>query len=241
MQVVFILNTTGLLFAKWLEEQTKTIHTRDFPAKGALKQPDHVHEEEEQTKTIHIGDLPRRWAAQGIRSPSIPITEPVTVGVEAMLLERVDENTERVLTPVIPGWQHFVIAFRIVPISPERIEVTASCNHPDFAAYFAELLVAIAQRWPESGLGAEQPDARLEGAHETAPVKKSARRGAPRLEMRLDAERKKETALKYLKLRNSGTPAEIAADLCGYSRKTLNAWVRRFGLDKHEENTNKGQ
>jgi hypothetical protein len=53
-------------------------------------------------------------------------------------------------------------------------------------------------------------------------------RGAPRLEERPDAESKREKAREYRKKVENGTSKEIAAQLVGHSRKTLERWVERL-------------
>lgn len=59
------------------------------------------------------------------------------------------------------------------------------------------------------------------------------RRGGPRrLEDREDAEEKRRLALQYLREVRKGKPKKVAAELQGYSYKTLDRWVDRFGLKK---------
>lgn len=54
------------------------------------------------------------------------------------------------------------------------------------------------------------------------------RKGAPPLEERADAEEKREKARKYLRKVENGVPKEIAAQLVGHCRKTLERWVKRL-------------
>jgi len=56
------------------------------------------------------------------------------------------------------------------------------------------------------------------------------RGGAPKLEERVDVQEKRRLALEYLQQVQRGIPKKVAADLLGYSQKTLERWVRRFGL-----------
>lgn len=53
-------------------------------------------------------------------------------------------------------------------------------------------------------------------------------KGAPRLEERPDAESKREKAREYRKKVEKGKSKEIAAQLVGHSRKTLERWVERL-------------
>lgn len=70
---------------------------------------------------------------------------------------------------------------------------------------------------------------------EWAERQHGARRGAPPLEERIDAEAKREAAREYLALRRKGVKAEVAADRVGYSRRTLDSWVERFKLNGGEQ------
>ena len=89
--------------------------------------------------------------------------------------------------------------------------------------------------FPDPGLFGRFVDEFLEkmdrlGFTETAPAEKCAgkRKGAPPLEERVDVDEKREKALRYLKRIEGGTSKEIAAQLVGHSRKTLERWVKRL-------------
>lgn len=71
----------------------------------------------------------------------------------------------------------------------------------------------VAQVWPEA-IGREDTEKR--------------RTGAPRLEDRNDVEEKRAKARDYQERVEKGTPKEIAAQLVGHSRKTLERWVKRL-------------
>ena len=69
---------------------------------------------------------------------------------------------------------------------------------------------------------------------ETKPAEKGVgkrrkrRGGAPLLEERPDADEKREKARRYVEMISNGKPKEIAAQLIGHSRKTLDRWVERL-------------
>lgn len=100
------------------------------------------------------------------------------------------------------------------PPLPE-IEISFEENFP------AQLLKEIAIYYPESNISL--PDISL--PEEKKPRKS---RGAPRLEDRVDANKKATLAQRYLDLRAAGIPAKVAAERCGYSARTLERWVERF-------------
>ena len=75
------------------------------------------------------------------------------------------------------------------------------------------------------------------GQQEEKPeeVQGKRKRGAPPLTERLDAEYKKRQAQQYLEYIQQGQSKKIAAGLVGYPERTLNRWVRDFGLTENDK------
>jgi hypothetical protein len=94
--------------------------------------------------------------------------------------------------------------------------------------YKAEKEKQVQAFWARFGKGAEKgPE---QQADKEEPTTRGKGSGAPRLEERVDVEKKKEAARMYLALRAKGMKAEIAAQLVGHARRTLDSWVRRLGV-----------
>ena len=94
----------------------------------------------------------------------------------------------------------------IIP-PPTLLEGLNELN-PEVVSHIEELKVGIQERWPQSA--------------------RKKRIGAPPLEERADIEEKREKAQEYRTKVEAGVPKEIAAQLVGHSRKTLERWVKRL-------------
>jgi len=116
-----------------------------------------------------------------------------------------------------------VIVFDMLSVGnrqEERTEVKASCRHFAAMGHFDDLQAEINETWP----GTVEPTPAEKGVGK----RRKRRRGAPLLEERPDADEKREKARRYVKMISNGKPKEIAAQLIGHSRKTLDRWVERL-------------
>jgi len=129
MQVTFFLDTTGEHFARWLENYTNDVPYRDFSTERG------------------------RITLQPARAP-YSIAGPTDIEMEGFYIKPSTNNDTEVAQP-LPR----IILFKVVPLAPTRLEVTAKCTQPVIMAYFKELLMAIVERWPEA-----QEQARVEAA-----------------------------------------------------------------------------
>jgi type VI protein secretion system component VasK len=66
-------------------------------------------------------------------------------------------------------------------------------------------------------------------------VQGKRKRGAPPLTERLDTERKMKLAQQYLEYIQQGKPKKTAAIFVGYHQRTLDRWVRDFGLTENDK------
>jgi hypothetical protein len=119
MQATFFLNTTGEHFARWLENYTSDAPYRHFSTERG------------------------RIALQRARG-SHSITGPTNIEMEGVYIKPSTNNDAEMAQP-LPR----IILFKIVPLAPARLEVTAKCTQPVIMDYFKELLMAIIERWPE--------------------------------------------------------------------------------------------
>ena len=133
----FFLSTTGEFFWRWLEKYVCTIPNRHHTRMIA-----DLHFPTEDGRIIHLqrfhgpcgpSDVPP-WSLCGI------LAEPSETFEEAEARARRTHD----------NWLGDLIWFDAVQLAPERLEVTAQCNHPAVMDYFAELLAEIAKRWPEA-------------------------------------------------------------------------------------------
>jgi hypothetical protein len=129
MQVTFFLDTTGEHFAQWLEDYTNDAPYRDFSTERGM------------------------ITLQSTRPP-YSITGPTNIKMDGFYTKLYPNNDKEV-------GQHLpsIILFKVVPLAPARLEVTAKCTQPVIMVYFKELLMAIVERWPEA-----QERARVEAA-----------------------------------------------------------------------------
>ncbi len=98
----------------------------------------------------------------------------------------------------------------------------------------AEKLEAVVSQWPAGAsiVASLKQFALDETRQDVADASPERHRGAPRLEERMDSDDKKKTAEEYLALRRKGVSAETAAQRLGHARRTLDEWVKRFGVKK---------
>jgi hypothetical protein len=120
MQVTFFLDTTGEHFARWLENYTSDAPYRHFSSERG------------------------RIALQRARGP-YSITGPTNIEMEGVYIKPSTNNDTEVAQP-LPR----IILFKVVPLAPTRLEVTAKCTQPVVMDYFKELLMATIERWPEA-------------------------------------------------------------------------------------------
>jgi hypothetical protein len=62
-----------------------------------------------------------------------------------------------------------VVSFEVVPLAPERIEVTGECQHPTLQDYFGSLVDEVRRRWPDAPASAHA--AEISGDWEAMPGK----------------------------------------------------------------------
>jgi len=119
----------------------------------------------------HFSTKKGRIALQAAQPPD-HITGATRIEMEAIHIVPSGEDIEAGSRP-FPA-----ISFLVVPLAPERIEVTAECLLPVVMGYFKELLTKIGERWPEA-----QAKTAI-----AASVPEKQRRGARRLRKRNEAQ-----------------------------------------------------
>ena len=114
----------------------------------------------------------------------------------------------------------------IIPLESDRSEVIITNWIKECQEIFDWLLEEIIERWPEAG---KQTTRKRDRQAETLPVVKK-RKGASRLEDRPNADENRKIAQKYLERRKRDMTKKLAASFTDYKPKTLDRWVKRFGL-----------
>jgi len=112
------LDTTATLFAQWLADYTRMVPYRDFPTEKG------------------------RLVLQSIR-PAMSIQAPISLTMDTLHVIPKEGEDAEIVWPVGAA-----IAFRVIPLSSERVEVQAECHYIAVEGYFRELLAEIKQRWP---------------------------------------------------------------------------------------------
>ncbi len=181
---VFCLDTTGYYFAEWLQAYSQRESTRTFlDDDGTLIQIDDIRAPQ-YVEPPEDGGERFLWYKVGMEPRRIPDAEmpegAFCVNLSAYTLTghepyTLTEDNLKIVTVEgqLGAWIHFYppdepniikelrkkyiyhyLCFKIVPIAPLRIEVTASSYTrdclPQIARYIERLLEAIPQRWPEA-------------------------------------------------------------------------------------------
>jgi len=115
---ILYLDTTATLFAQWLADYTRMVPYRNFPTEKG------------------------RLVLQSIR-PAMSIQAPISLTMDTLHVIPKEGEDAEIAWPVGAA-----IAFRVIPLSSERVEVQAECHHTAVEGYFRELLAEIKQRWP---------------------------------------------------------------------------------------------
>lgn len=205
----FFLNTTGEFFWGWLEKYVCTIPDHHY----RYMIPD-LHFPTENGRIIHL----HRSHRPGCRT-DVPYWS--LCGIAAQPSETLEEAEARSRSTG-DNWLGSLISFDAVQLAPQRLEVTAECNHPAVMGYFDELLEEIKKRWPEaratSAIAANAPE-------EEKPERQKSTNGSPRPYM-------KERRKKVRNLSMEGVTIAGIASRLGCSEATVKRdlkWLREEG------------
>jgi hypothetical protein len=133
-------------------------------------------------------------------------------GLQIFGLQKSEDANRRVLSYVTLN--SGIIKLLASPPETEELEITIPPLtlleefNPEVVSHIEALKVGIQERWPQSA--------------------RKKRIGAPPLEERVDVEEKRKKAQEYRTKVEAGVPKEVAAQLIGHSRKTLERWVGRL-------------
>ena len=185
-KVTLFLDSSEGIFARWLDGHTALISSRlFFTEKGYLC-------------------VQRARATPGL------FQAPSRIDMDAIYVWPSEKEDVSSAQPI-----GAVISFKVVPLASERIELTAECSHPVFEDYFAELLTAIEERWPEAR-SVPQP---IQAT--TAPSRHTGDGEASVTEQPFEPKDMRERRQKVKRLRSEGlTILQISLTL-GYSESTV--------------------
>ncbi|RIK45859.1 MAG: hypothetical protein DCC58_05115 [Chloroflexi bacterium] len=138
------LNTTPQFFADWLHRETaRDLDGNDFP-------------------TVAGG----RYVLLPSERVTLGGPQPINLGLLAYALHsrtdpKTGETRERYSPPATAhGAFYHPVAFNVLPLAADRIEVTITCREPLVRGYVAELVARMQRTWPEAApVAGELPSA----------------------------------------------------------------------------------
>lgn len=166
--------------------------------------------------TIKLLKTGLQESAMEVRRPPLPSPRDLT-----------QEERDKLAAISDPGERERLLSIMIRLIRDER-NARARNRQKHQADVIKALFNRLARDWTWQKYCSDLAQQTSTPAEEGAGKRRKRRGGAPLLEERPDADEKREKARRYVEMISNGKPKEIAAQLIGHSRKTLDRWVERL-------------